>query len=176
MVRLTTPHATCKGPGGFTVVELLVALAVLGVLLGAVSTTLIPAFRLAEEGQMRTMAGFRAGTAMEVISASLRYSRTFNWTDGSSELLVTKGDPASTKVRYYLNSAADPPELCSSDEDGNGVRVLASHVSGFSIAEPDPMGPAQKQWCRVEIAYETQGMASPLKLVTTIYRKKLSGG
>ena len=121
--RPSPPHAIARGAAGFTVIELLIAVAIAGILVAVAYPSFLDAIR-----KSRRSAAFTALAGMQQAQE--------RWRTNNANYTVTLADlglgSATTSSGYYTLSA-EPPSTAA-DALATGYIVTAEGVTGTSQA------------------------------------------
>jgi len=119
-----TAHRSHRGEQGFTLVELLVALVILGVVGGMVMTAVVTSLQAASATTSRVIALDELQTAMQRVSRDLRAAELF---------IITESTAVDREVTVVVFRNGEEQEVTYRVENREGVDVLVREDTGQTL-------------------------------------------
>lgn len=137
MTRRSTPSTRPRGIGGFSLIELTVALASLAILLLAVQSAMLLVARAIPDGKSRASAIVNANQALDQLALDLQFATAINssrMSENDIELTVPdrNGDGVAETIRYTWPRTAG--RALTRTVNAGTPAVIAAGVQEFSLA------------------------------------------
>lgn len=129
-------HGRCRGDAGFTIIEMAVAMVILGILASALSTTMLGSRETAETVRQVNNLNEEARLALNRIARELRQARAITAVAANPAAGVTF-DVDFNGNGVIDTSTADPERLTYTYDDAQSrILLSAADVSGTTITQP----------------------------------------
>ena len=156
---VTRPSVLRYWFGGFTLLELTVAMAILSVLLVGLGSAVMLASRAVPDGKGCNAAVLTAGAALDQIALDTRYATSVT-THTATELVLTvpdrNGDASPETIRYWWSGTPGDPLL--RQLNGNTAVPIAESVQEFQLGyevRTEPLPPSASEGAETLLACYT---------------------
>ncbi len=140
MNKLKTQNSKLKTYKGFTLIELMIAMFIFTIIIGAIYLIFIQANKAFEAGRKQVRASQNARIAIEVMAREIREATAFSASFDS----LTVRDTSNNRVSYYLNGSVTNQKLHRETKDafdstlsdeikGEYVKTLAFNYFGNDL-------------------------------------------